>query len=156
ISWTNVLARDRIVGYADLFAGPGMYKNGSKSIPVLIAEKVAQDERLRGLVKLWFNEGDPDLAQQLKKSIQSVPGIDTLKHPPAFTEKIVDKSLAKHRFSIPTFVFADPCGYKGLSLQLIAGALNGFGNDCLFFLNYRRINMKLSYPVMDDSINQFF
>jgi hypothetical protein len=26
----------------------------------------------------------------------------------------------------------------------------------LFFLNYRRINMKLSYPVMDESIDEFF
>ena len=43
-----------------------------------------------------------------------------------------------------------------LSLQLISGALRGFGNDCLFFFNYRRVNMKLSYPVMDESIDEFF
>jgi hypothetical protein len=34
--------------------------------------------------------------------------------------------------------------------------LQGFGNDCLFFFNYRRVNMKLSYPVMDESIDEFF
>ncbi len=39
---------------------------------------------------------------------------------------------------------------------MIAGALKGFGNDCLFFFNYRRVNMKLSYPVMDESIDEFF
>ena len=46
LSWANVLARNRSVGYADLFAGPGQYKNGEKSIPLLIAEHVIQDERL--------------------------------------------------------------------------------------------------------------
>lgn len=156
ISWANVLARNREVGYADLFAGPGRYKNGEMSIPLLVAERVIQDERLRSWVRLWLNEGDPEYARQLKENILSLPGIDSLRHKPAFTRKIVDKSLATHRFSIPTLVFADPCGYKGLSLRLIAGALQGFGNDCLFFFNYRRINMKLSYPVMDESINEFF
>lgn len=156
LSWTNVLARDRTVGYADLFAGPGRYKSGDKSVPILIAEHVIRDDRLRTCVRLWFNEADPQYAAQLKDNISSLPGIHSLRFKPAFTTKIVNKSLAKHSFSIPTFVFADPCGYKGLSLQLIANALRGFGNDCLFFFNYRRVNMKLSYPVMDESIDEFF
>jgi three-Cys-motif partner protein len=156
LSWASVLARNRTVGYADLFAGPGRYKNGEKSTPLLIAEHVIQDDRLRNFVRLWFNEGDPTFAKQLRENVLALSGIDTLRYKPAFTEKIVDKSLAKHRFSIPTLVFADPSGYKGLSLQLIAGALRGFGNDCLFFFNYRRVNMKLSYPVMDESVDEFF
>jgi len=156
LAWTNVLARDRIVGYADLFAGPGQYKNGEKSIPILITERVIQDERLRTWVKLWFNEGDPEYASELKQNVLALPGLDSLRYRPAFTGKIVDKSLAKDGFSIPTLVFADPCGYKGLSLRLMADALQGFGSDCLFFFNYRRVNMKLSYPVMDESIDEFF
>lgn len=156
LSWANVLARDRVVGYADLFAGPGKYKNGEKSIPLLITERVIKDDRLRRYVRLWFNEGDADLAEQLKVNIMSLPGIGSLVHSPVFMKKIVDKSLERHRFKIPTLVFADPCGYKGLSLQLISNSLSGFGNDCLFFFNYRRINMKLSYPVMDGSIDEFF
>ena len=156
LSWSNVLARDREVGYADLFAGPGRYKNGEKSIPVLVTEQVIQDARLSSCVRLWFNEGDPDYAKQLRENILALPGIDNLQFTPAFTKRIVNKSLANHRFSIPTLVFADPSGYKGLSLRLIAGVLQGFGNDCLFFFNYRRVNMKLSYPVMDESIDEFF
>jgi len=85
-----------------------------------------------------------------------LPGIGGLHHEPVITKKIVDKSLANHQFTIPTFLFADPCGYKGLSLRMITNALRGFGNDCLFFFNYRRVNMKLSYPVMDESIDEFF
>jgi three-Cys-motif partner protein len=156
LAWANVLARDRKVGYADLFAGPGKYKTGERSIPLLIVERVIQDERLRRWVHLWFNEGDEAYATQLKSNVLSLPGINALRYRPAFTNKIVDKSLAAHRFTIPTLVFADPCGYRGLSLELICSALRGFGNDCLFFFNYRRINMKLSYPVMDGSVDEFF
>jgi three-Cys-motif partner protein len=123
---------------------------------LLIAEQVIRDDRLSKCVRLWFNEGDAEYAKQLKENILSLPGIENMRYEPAFTKKIVTKSLAKHQYSIPTLLFADPCGYKGLSLQLIAGALRGFGNDCLFFFNYRRVNMKLSYPVMNESIDEFF
>jgi three-Cys-motif partner protein len=156
VSFTNVLARNRDVGYADLFAGPGVYKNGEKSIPVLITERVVSDERLRRHVRLWFNEGDPALAQQLRKNVFAVPDVGLLAHRPAVTNKVVGANLRDKQYSIPTLVFADPCGYKGLSLRMIAAALRGFGNDCLFFFNYRRVNMKLSFPVMDESINGFF
>ena len=156
VSWANVLARNRTVGYADLFAGPGRYKNGEKSTPMFIAERVVQDQRLANYVRLWFNEGDMDFAEQLRENVLSLPGIDRLRYKPTITKKLVDRTLAKHEFSIPTLVFADPSGYKGLSLQLIANAFQGFGSDCLFFFNYRRVNMKLSYPVMDESINEFF
>jgi three-Cys-motif partner protein len=157
-SYMNVLARDREVGYADLFAGPGRYENGEKSAPLVVCEKVVADERLRSLVRLWFNEADPAWAAQLERNIEGVDGIGTLRHAPRVTRIVVSKGLAPRleRLSIPTFTFADPCGYKGLSLRLIAAILKGFGNDCLFFFNYNRVNMKLGYPVMDESINEFF
>ena len=157
LSWANVLlARTKMVGYADLFAGPGKYKSGDKSIPLLIAEKVIEDDKLRQSVRLWFNDGDPEFARDVETNVMSLPGIDRLQYRPVFTKKVVDRRMAKHAFSIPTLVFADPCGYKGLSLALITSALQGFGNDCLFFFNYSRVNMKLSFPVMDDSINELF
>lgn len=157
VSFTNVLARNRDVGYADLFAGPGVYyKKSEKSIPILITERVVGDERLRRHVRLWFNEADPALYQDLRRNVLAVKGVDSLAHRPAVTNKVVGVDLQDKRYSIPTFVFADPCGYKGLSLRMVAAALSGFGNDCLFFFNYRRVNMKLSFPVMDESINGFF
>jgi three-Cys-motif partner protein len=157
-AYMNVLARDREVGYADLFAGPGRYENGERSVPLVICEKVVANERLRNLVRLWFNEGDADCAAQLERNIETVDGIATLRHAPRVTKLVISKALAPRmeKLSIPTFIFADPCGYKGLSLRLIAATLKGFGNDCLFFFNYNRVNMKLGYPVMDESIDEFF
>lgn len=157
-SYMNVLARNREVGYADLFAGPGLYENGEKSVPIVLCERVVADERLRRFVRLWFNEADSELHAQLKQNVASVTGINTLKFPPAITRILISNRLAPRleKLSIPTFIFADPCGYKGLSLRLITAALKGFGNDCLFFFNYNRVNMKLGYPVMDESINDFF
>jgi hypothetical protein len=105
-------------------------------------------------VKLWFNEGDSVHYEKLKANIHSVPGFATLTHAPKITAHIISPAFASQlsRMRTPSFVFVDPCGYKGLSLRLIASALKPFGNDCIFFFNYNRINMKISYEVMNDSI----
>lgn len=157
-AYMNKMARGRAVGYADLFAGPGLYRNGEKSTPILTCERVIADERLRNCVRLWFNEADPDLFQDLKRNIATVEGISSLRFEPNVTRIVVSKSIAPklERKGIPTLMYADPCGYKGLSLRLITASLKRFGNDCVFFFNYRRVNMKLGYPVMDESINEFF
>src|SRR5205823_1498044 len=58
--------------------------------------------------------------------------------------------------SIPTLLFADPWGYKGLSLQLINSVLRNWGCDCIFFFNYNRINMGLSNPYVEEHMVALF
>jgi three-Cys-motif partner protein len=157
--YMRVMARNgRTAGYVDLFAGPGSYGNGEESIPLIIARQVTADPRLRDSVKLWFNEGNPDHFQTLKKNLDAVVNIGALVHKPRITPHLISDSFAPKLYGMrtPSFVFADPCGYKGLSLRLISAALRPYGNDCIFFLNYNRINMKISYETMNESINDFF
>ena len=91
-AYMNKMARGRAVGYADLFAGPGLYRNGEKSTPILTCERVIADERLRNCVRLWFNEADPDLFQDLKRNIATVEGISSLRFEPNVTRIVVSKS----------------------------------------------------------------
>ncbi len=163
VYYNRVMARGNDkVGYADLFAGPGLYvdSNGhpQKSIPILVCEAALREQIIREKVHLWFNDGDSKNYNELKAAIGSVPGIGTLRHTPTIQNKIVDAGWAEKlaKLKIPTLVFLDPCGYKGLSLKLVASALGGFGNDCIFFFNYSRINMKLDLEVMNKSIDDFF
>ena len=154
--------RHEKVGYADLFAGPGLYTNSQglshKSIPVLVSEEAIRDKVLRQKVHLWFNDGDPKNYLQLKAAIQSLEGIETLRYKPAVDNKIINARWAETltKLKVPTLVFLDPCGYKGLSLKLVASVLGGYGNDCIFFFNYSRINMKLDLEIMNKSIDEFF
>jgi three-Cys-motif partner protein len=157
--YMKVMARHgRNAGYIDLFAGPGVYGTGHEAIPILVCKQVVADERLRANVKLWFNEGDPANFERLKANVLAIPGIDKLAHAVRLTSHVISDLFGSRLEAIrtPSFVFIDPCGYKGLSLNLIASALKPFGNDCIFFFNYNRVNMKLSYEVMNDSINAFF
>ncbi len=155
----RVMARNgKTAGYVDLFAGPGVYGGGEESIPIIICKQVVSDPRLRASVKLWFNEGDPSNFSALKANIAAVAGIATLGNDPRISPHVIAESFGPQLAAMrtPSFIFADPCGYKGLSLRLIASALKPFGNDCLFFLNYNRLNMKISYEAMDESVNALF
>jgi len=157
--YMRVMARDgKVAGHVDLFAGPGIYGLGEESTPMIICRQVVADPRLRAQVKLWFNEGDPDNYEKLRANIDKISGIDGLANVPKITQHVISDAFTARLSAMrtPSFIFADPCGYKGLSLHLIATALKPFGNDCIFFLNYNRINMKLSYAVMEESVNTFF
>lgn len=164
VAYNRVMARAgrTKVGYADLFAGPGKYTNSDgatqKSIPILVCEATVSNELFRQKVHLWFNDGDRGNYEQLKSAIDGVPGVDTLRYKPTVRNKIVDARWVDilNRLRVPTLVFLDPCGYKGLSLGLVSSVLAGFGNDCIFFFNYSRINMKLSLDIMNRSLDEFF
>ncbi len=147
------------IAYIDLFAGPGRYKDGTKSTPILILEKAIQDSDMREMLVTFFNDADEKNSKSLEKAIEALSGIDTLKYKPQINneevgEKIV-KMFEKMRL-VPTLFFVDPWGYKGLSLQLVNSVLKNWGCDCIFFFNYNRINMGLSNRFVEEHMNALF
>jgi three-Cys-motif partner protein len=88
VAYNRVMARGKgaKVGYADLFAGPGIYKHSDgvtqKSIPVLVCEEVIREDLFRGKVHLWFNDGDRKNYEQLTATINSIPGIENFRYKP--------------------------------------------------------------------------
>jgi three-Cys-motif partner protein len=147
------------IGYADLFAGRGRYRDGSKSTPILILESAIRDQAVREMLVCLFNDSDPEKATALEKEIQQIPGINLLTHPPRVISSEVNDALAEQfeRIStIPTLYFLDPWGYKHISLRLIKAVLRPAGCDCIFFFNYNRVNAALSNPEMDQNMNSFF
>ena len=147
------------IAYVDLFAGPGRYKDGSKSTPVLILEKAVQDKDMCNMLVTIFNDGDPNNAQSLSASFGEIEGIDKLRNRPIIYNNLVGEEFAKtfeNTRLIPTLFFVDPWGYKGLSLRLINAVLKDFGCDCIIFFNYNRINMGLSNELVEDHMNALF
>jgi hypothetical protein len=57
---------------------------------------------------------------------------------------------------VPTFLFVDPFGYKGLSLQLVNSVLKDWGCDCTFFFNYNRISMGLGNEAVEEHMDALF
>jgi three-Cys-motif partner protein len=164
-SWAKVImgqiqhGSDPKIAYLDLFAGPGRYKDGTKSTPLLILEKAIQDDQMRQVLVTVFNDKDDNNAHDLQRAIEGLPGIEKLKHPPIIWNYEVGDEMVKLFSSInlvPTLFFVDPWGYKGLSLELVNSVLKDWGCDCIFFFNYNRINMGLSNPVVQEHMAALF
>lgn len=163
-AWAKVIAatvkhRGRRLAYIDLFAGPGRYEDGTPSTPLMVLEKAILDVDLRTMLLTIFNDRRQDFVTSLEAAIKSLPGIDSLTYKPrVFCEEVGPKITSNLQATklIPTLLFADPWGYKGLSLSLLASVLQNWGCDCIFFFNYNRINPGLGNEIVREHMNDLF
>jgi three-Cys-motif partner protein len=147
------------IAYIDLFAGPGRYSDGTPSTPVIVLQMAIKDAALREMLVTVFNDKTSEFAESLKETINAIPGIQSLKHAPRVeNEEIGRKVVEDFRKTklIPTLLFVDPWGYKGLSVALIASVLQNWGCDCIFFFNYNRINPGLNNPAVREHMDDLF
>ena len=134
------------LAYVDLFAGPGRYEDGTVSTPLKVIELAASDAALCKCLVTIFNDADPKNTSKLKREIESFEAASRLAYPPKVKCSEVGDEIVKQFEAlrlVPTLMFVDPWGYKGLSLQLINSVLKDWGCECVFFFNYNRINMGL-------------
>ena len=101
-----------------------------------------------------FSDGN-----SLENTIANLPDIDKLRHKPVVYTGEVGEEIVKsfeRRRLVPTFLFVDPFGYKGLSLRLVNSVLKDWGCDCVFFFNYNRISMGLGNAAVEEHIDSLF
>lgn len=150
---------DGKIAYIDLFAGPGRYKDRTKSTPLLVLEKAIDDADMRQMLVTIFNDANEDNSRSLERAIKALPRIDTLKYQPKVHNYEVGEEIVKvfeEMRLVPTLFFVDPWGYKGLSLRLVNSVLKNWGCDCIFFFNYNRINMGLSNELVKAHMDALF
>ncbi|MBI4639443.1 MAG: three-Cys-motif partner protein TcmP [Candidatus Tectomicrobia bacterium] len=163
-AWAKVIIpsaqkRDNKIAYIDLFAGPGRYKDGAKSTPLLVLERAIQEKDVREMLITIFNDTNLNNTQSLQDAINSMANIANLKHKPQVYNKEVGEEIVKmfeQMHLVPTLFFVDPWGYKGLSLRLINSVLKDWGCDCILFFNYNRINMGLHNEAVEEHMNALF
>jgi len=162
-AWANVLKRSvqgkSRLAYIDLFAGPGRYKDGAASVPLLILERAIEDDFLRDHLVTLFNDKNDNHTQTLEEQIGKIPDINRLKYKPQVMNEEVGDNIVKmfeKMNLVPTFFFVDPWGYKGLSLKLINSVLRNWGCDCIFFFNYNRVNAGLGNKVVKPHMDALF
>jgi len=160
-AWAKIMvkcAKDNIA-YIDLFSGPGRYEDGSESTPLLILKTAIGDKKIGQRLKSLFADQRADYVRSLQHEINSLDGIKSLKHEPRVWQEQVGENIVrlfKGMKLIPSLVFLDPCGYKGLSLDLVNSVLKDWGCECIFFFNYNRINPGIHNDSVDGHINSIF
>lgn len=137
------------IAYIDLYAGPGRYKDGAASTPLLVLERAIDDPKLASMLVTLLNDSDSGNTSTLQSEIDKLPNIGNLQHKPIVSCGEIDEEAEKHFNQanlVPSFSFIDPFGYKGLSLKIIKGVIKDWGCDCVFFFNYNRINAGIGNP----------
>ena len=163
-AWANVIMptarkQDNRIAYIDLFAGPGRYKDGTVSTPLMVLRRAVEDEKLRDVLVTLFNDKDSNNASALKTAIAELPGVERLKYKPQVQSQEIGSEIVQMFRTmklIPTFFFVDPWGYKGLSLGLINAVLKDWGCDCVFFFNYNRVSMGLPNEAVKEHMDVLF
>lgn len=159
-AWAKIIScRAPKIAYIDLYAGPGLYDDGSKSTPILVLENALRDDVMRQKLVSIFNDINPNFIASLEKAISEIPDIKSLKSQPIVMNLTIGDEIVgqlKSMNLVPTLLFVDPWGYKGLTLALIGSVLKDWGCDCIFFFNYVRINAGLNNKKFDCHIDSIF
>ena len=151
------------IAYVDLYAGPGMYDDGNPSTPLLIAKACYEDQQLRGLVHLLFN--DNAYIDKLRENFYKLYPEKSFKYEPRFANKTVgdDEQLTKYLLKkwgtpnrTPTLLFVDPFGYKSINTAALGNFMNGWGNEIFLFLNVKRVQAALDNDKFDDLMLSLF
>ena len=106
-----------------------------------------------------FNEGDPDTAAKLEHNIVESAREQATSPQTKVTCAKVEEDIFHEIRGVPrcsTLLFADPWGYKGLSLSLLSQFLKGFGERLNFLFNYKRINSAIVNSVLEEPIDAVF
>jgi three-Cys-motif partner protein len=151
------------IHYLDLYAGPGKYGDGNFSTPLLIGKACSEDEELKKLVRLMFN--DNTYIDDLKNNFQEHFPDGTFQYEPRFADKTVGDDEKINKYLIgkwgspnkkPTLLFVDPFGYKSINTKALANFMNGWGNEIFLFLNIKRIQAALDNDKFDELMESLF
>ena len=167
-SYCKIIVRrhtPKAIRYIDLFAGPGYYKDGNPSTPILIARNCKKDTFLRENVKMYFN--DNEYAKILKTNFYKEFPFGTFKHEPYFADRTVgeeDKitdflrksTMNNGKNDFPSVLFIDPFGYKAIQTSILAEFLKFWGNEIFLFVNTKRINPALENEKFEQLMKDLF
>ena len=156
---TGLRSKEKDIGYVDLFAGPGTFEDGSDSTPILILKDAISDMTIKPALWSFFNDRDKHSIDSLGGAISRLAEVEGLAHQPLFHQETVSPAIASllRAYSFrPTFVFADPFGYMGISLQLLDRLLKHKKSELLIFFNTNRISPGVANPFVKEHIDALF
>lgn len=157
------------IRYIDLFSGPGIYKDGNPSTPILIGRYCMQDEFLRKNVKMIFN--DNQFHKELKENFENEFPKDTFSKTIHFGRSTVGENKRINEFLIksthkisgkqskndfPSLLFIDPFGYKGIETKILAEFLKNWGNEIFIFVNTKRIHAAIENDKFEELMYDLF
>lgn len=153
------------VGYYDLFAGPGKYRDGNISTPIMLARNCVKNSFLRN--KVWFVFNDKEHCETLKRNFLEEFPTGTFTQTVHFRDKevgtwekindfLTQNTVENGKNECPALLFIDPFGYKNIDTKIIATFLQYWGNEAFIFINTKRINPAFENEKFDLILKELF
>jgi three-Cys-motif partner protein len=142
-----------------LFSGPGNYKDGTDSTPIAIMKLILENNNYRNKFVTVFNDKNKDYISNLKSAINNLENIKSLKYEPIFLNLELDiktSDVFDITSIIPSLIFIDPWGYKGVTQKLISSLTKDWGRDAILFFNYNRIRSGIENPKVEEHMKSLF
>lgn len=145
--------------YIDLFCGPGVYKDGSKSTPIVLLDIINNSNSdIAKKINMVFNDDNKEFCESLNSNIMSHPAYNKLSNKPIIfngsaKDVNLDGILSNRN---PTFSFIDPWGYKDISANQIKSLVTSIGSDCILFFNVNSILQDLPKPTSEKHMRNIF
>ncbi|TWH48490.1 three-Cys-motif partner protein TcmP [Sporomusa sp. KB1] len=159
-AWSRIVsATHDNIGYVDLFSGPGCYDDGTESTPMELLRAALRKPEIARKLHVYFNDIDSGNISRLQECINRIPHIELILPRIEFSNSPVGNAVAQQFNSInliPVFSFIDPFGYVGITKELITSLTKDKGCDCIFFLNYSRINAGINNPLVVHHMEALF
>ena len=152
-------------GYFDMFAGPGIYEDGSPSTPLLVAKNCYEDQYLRERVWMVFN--DMAFGDKLKENFEKYYQSGTFSNEPFFANRTfgewpkIDTFLTRNTMQgfyneCPSLLFIDPWGYKHINTRVLTQFLTQWGNEVFIFINTKRLNAAFENELFHEDLKTVF
>lgn len=145
--------------YIDLFSGPGVYEDGTKSTPIILLDSIELlGDNVLSEIEMIFNDEDKHFYQSLTDSIISHTVYNKMVNKPQITNlSAKDVNIQGYlNQGKPIFSFVDPWGYKDVSANQIKDFVSAIGSDCIMFFNVNRILQDLSKPKRETHMMKIF
>lgn len=146
--------------YIDLFCGPGVYNDGSKSTPIKLLDIIEsfKSDDIRNNLIMVFNDENKEFYDTLCEQVTNHPVYSKLKNKPILlNKKASEVDLTKYYSdNKPSFSFIDPWGYVDVSAEQISKLVKNIGSDCVLFFNANRILQDLGKDSSSSHMQKIF
>ena len=101
IAWARVIMptaakHDGKIAYIDLYAGPGRYKDGAASTPLLVLRTAIAHPTMARMLVSYFNDARNENTATLQEEINKLSGVEKLTYKPITTCGAVDDEAARY------------------------------------------------------------
>ncbi len=147
--------------YIDLFAGPGIYEDGTNSTPIKILESINNSigthADFNQSVQTIFNDSDENMVSLLNENIRGLSFYNDLVYPPIVGNESASQEILESISNpkIPSLTFIDPLGY-GYTQEMLLYSIKNWGSDLFMLFNINRIRAAITNKKVEQNMNGIF